>query len=128
MLSPDLTGAFDENVPFGIRQDPGALMMISDVAYDLFMTFNVLRLAFYLSQIYRIARDTNRAGAISCSTWILWTAASSSTAVYSFTNQGHITMAWTNGFNALCCAMVIMLTAFKQRQYHAQVRQVSRRQ
>ena len=92
-------------------------MTISDVTYDLFTVFNALRLAFYLSQIYRIARVPGVAGAISYSTWILWTAANSSTAIYSFSNLGDITTAWTSGLNALCCAIVITLTAFKQRQY-----------
>ena len=96
-------------------------MMISDVAYDLFAVFNALRLVSYLPRIYKIARDTTGAGTISYSTWILWTAANSSTAIYSLTNLGDITLAWTNGLNALCCTIVITLTAFKQRQYHARI-------
>ena len=102
-------------------------MTISDVAYDFLTVFNALRLASYLPQIYKIARDTTGAGAISYSTWILWTAANSSTAIYSLTNPGHITLAWTNGLNALCCATVIALTAFKQRQYHARIGQIPQR-
>jgi hypothetical protein len=119
MLSPDLTGVFHQNALLGIRQDPGARMTISDVAYDLLTVFNAVRLVSYLLQIYKIARDTTGAGAISYSTWILWTAANSSTAIYSLTNPGHITLALTNGLNALCCAIVITLIAFKQRQYRA---------
>jgi hypothetical protein len=87
------------------------------------MAFNAVRLVSYLLQIYKIARDTTSAGAISYSTWILWTAAISSTAIYSLTNPGGITLAWTNGLNALCCTIVITLTAFKQRQYHAGIPQ-----
>ena len=98
-----------------IRQDTGARMMISDVAYDLFTVFHALRLVCYLPQIYKIARDTSGAVAISYSTWILWAAANSLTAIYSFTGPGHIMLAWINGLNALCCATVIVLTAFKQR-------------
>src|SRR5258708_34424584 len=97
MLPPDLTGAFHENAPFRIRQDPGARMLISDGAYGLFAVFNALRLVSYLPRIYKIARDTTGAGTISYSTWILWTAANSSTAIYSLTNLGDITLAWTNG-------------------------------
>ena len=53
-------------------------MMISDIAYDLFTVFNALRLICYLQQIYKIARDTTGARAISYPTWILSTAANSS--------------------------------------------------
>jgi hypothetical protein len=95
-------------------------MTISDVVCDLFTVFDVLRLAFYLPQIYKIARGTSGAWIISYSTWILWTVANSSTAIY-VTNVGNVTPAWTNGLNALCCAIAITLTAFKQRQYHAQL-------
>jgi hypothetical protein len=127
MLSPDLTGAFHENALFGIRQDPGARMMISDVAYNLFTVFNALRLVCYLRQIYKIARETTGAGAISYPIWILRTAANSWTAIYSLTNLGDITLAWTYGLNALCCTIVIALTAFKQRQYHARIGQIPQR-
>jgi len=127
MLSPDLTGAFHRNAPFGIRQNPDARMTISDVAYDFLTVFNALRLASYLPQIYKIARDTTDAGAISYSTWILWTAANSSTAIYALTHPGDITLAWIYGLNALCCTIVIALTAFKQRQYHARIGQIPQR-
>ena len=97
MLPPDLTGAFHENAPFGNQKDTGARMMISDVAYDLFTVFHALRLVCYLPQIYKIARDTTGAVAISYSTWILWAAANSLTAIYAFTGPGHIMLAWTMG-------------------------------
>jgi uncharacterized protein with PQ loop repeat len=92
-------------------------MMSSDIVYDLFTVCNTLRLVSYLPQMYKIARDTSGASAISYSTWILWTAANGSTAIYSFTNLGDITLAWTNGVNALCCTAVITLTAFKRRRF-----------
>ncbi|MCA6106754.1 PQ-loop domain-containing transporter [Bradyrhizobium cenepequi] len=97
-------------------------MTPSDIAYYLFTIFNALRLISYLPQIYKIAHDTNGASAISYSTWFLWIAANGSTAVYSFSNLGDITMGLTNGFNALCCVIVVALTAFKHRQSHSQVR------
>jgi hypothetical protein len=96
-------------------------MMISDIAYDLFTGFNALRLVCYLQQIYKIARNSTGVRAISYPTWTLWTAANSSTAIYSFTHPGGITLAWIYGLNALCCTIVIALTAFRQRQYHARL-------
>ncbi|WP_027578062.1 hypothetical protein [Bradyrhizobium sp. Ai1a-2] len=97
-------------------------MMFSDVAYYLFTFFNALRIVSYLPQIYKIAHDANGASAISYSTWFLWTAANGSTAVYSFSNLGDISLALTNGFNALCCAVVVALTAFKHRRCHSGMR------
>jgi hypothetical protein len=99
-------------------------MMISDIAYDLFTVFNALRLVCYLQQIYKIACDTTGVRTISYPTWMLWTAANSSTAIYSLTHPGNITLAWIYGLNALCCAIVIALTALKQRQYHAPIGQI----
>ncbi|MGX9426548.1 MULTISPECIES: hypothetical protein [Bradyrhizobium] len=96
--------------------------MFSDVTYYLFTVFNALRVISYLPQIYRIAHDTNGASAISYSTWFLWTAANGSTAVYSFSNLGDMTLGLTNGFNALCCAIVVGLTAVKHRQFQSQIR------
>jgi PQ loop repeat len=90
--------------------------MFDGVAYYSFTICNGLRLVSYLPQIHRIARDTNGASAISYSTWMLWLVANASTAVYSFSNLGDATMAWVNGLNALCCAIVIILTAYKRRQ------------
>jgi hypothetical protein len=96
-------------------------MKFTDLAYYLFTFFNALRLISYLPQIYKIARDNNGASVISYSTWLLWTAANGSTAVYSLSNLGDVTLALTNGFNAVCCVMVVALTAYKQRWSAAQM-------
>lgn len=87
----------------------------AEVAYYSFMICNGLQLVSYLPQIHKIARDTNGASAISYSTWTLWLVANATTAIYSGYNLGDATMAWTNALNALCCAIVIILTAFKRR-------------
>lgn len=91
--------------------------MFEDVVYYLFTISNGLRLVSYIPQIHKIARDTKGASAISYSTWILWLFANATTAVYSISNLGDATMAWVNGLNALCCVIVIILTAFKRRQF-----------
>jgi hypothetical protein len=90
--------------------------MFDAVVYYLFTISNALRIVSYLPQIHKIARDTHGASAISYSTWVLWLAANASTALYSISNLGDATMAWVNGLNALCCVIVIILTAFKRRQ------------
>jgi uncharacterized protein YjiS (DUF1127 family) len=91
--------------------------MSQAVVYYLFTISNVLRLVSYVPQIHKIARDTHGASAISYSTWILWLVANGTTAVYSISTLGDATMAWVNGLNALCCVIVIILTAFKRRQF-----------
>jgi hypothetical protein len=93
------------------------MMSFLDVSYDLFTVFNTLRVVSYVPQMYKIARDTGGATAISYSTWILWTGANGSTAIYSFTSLGDLTLAWTNGLNTLCCIGVIALTALKRRRF-----------
>jgi hypothetical protein len=93
-----------------------ATKMFDVVVYYSFTVTNALRLVSYLPQIHRIALDAHGASAISYSTWSLWLAANASTAVYSMSNLGDITMAWVNGLNALFCAIVIVVTAFKRRQ------------
>ena len=45
-----------------------------------------LRIVSYVPQIIRVARDRNGASAISCPTWLLWTGAHDSTAMYAATN------------------------------------------
>jgi hypothetical protein len=97
-------------------------MFFEVVSYYSFTLFNVLRLVSYLPQIHKITRDTGGATAISYSTWILWLAANASTAVYSGYNLGDAPMAWVNGLNALCCAIVIIVTAVKRRQFRSQSR------
>jgi hypothetical protein len=96
-------------------------MMFDDVVYYAFTICNALRLVSYLPQIHKVARDTNGASAISYSTWILWLAANATTAVYSASTLGDATLAWTNGLNALGCAVVIALTVFKRRQLPLQI-------
>jgi hypothetical protein len=91
----------------------------ADVAYYSFTICNTLRVVSYLPQIHTIARDTHGASAISYSTWILWTAANATTALYSGYNLGDAIMAWTNWLNALCCIIVIILTRLKRRRFHS---------
>ena len=94
--------------------------MLEALAYYSFTICNALRLVSYLPQMYTIARDTNGASAISYSSYVLWLAANASTAVYAISNLGDATLAWINGLNAVCCAVVIAQTAFKRHQFHSQ--------
>ena len=100
--------------------------MFGEVVYYSFTICNGLRLVSCLPQIHTIARDTNGASAISYSTRILWLAANATTAAYSAYNLSDASMAWTNGLNALCCAIVISVTAFKRQRFLSRSRTIRR--
>lgn len=97
--------------------DPeGAGVTVADLAFYLFSFFNGLRVFSYLPQIVRVVRDTQGAAAISYSTWGLWTAANASTALYAAVSLRDSALAQINALNALFCAIVIGVTAFKRHQ------------
>jgi hypothetical protein len=89
---------------------------MADLAFYLFSFFNGLRVFSYLPQIVRVMRDTQGAVAISYSTWVLWTAANASTALYAAVSLQDIALAQINALNALFCAIVIGVTAFKRHR------------
>jgi hypothetical protein len=91
-------------------------MTLADISLLLFTAFNGLRIVSYVPQIVRVARDANGASAISYSTWGMWLAANSSTSLYAFVNIADQMMGVINLVNALCCAIVIGLTAYKRKR------------
>ena len=90
-------------------------MTLGDLSFYLFTLFNGLRVVSYLPQILRVARDENGASAISYTTWLLWTGANATTGLYAGVNLGDPMLAAINWLNAVCCALVIALTAWKRR-------------
>ncbi|TIU89340.1 MAG: hypothetical protein E5V74_11665 [Mesorhizobium sp.] len=90
-------------------------MTLGDLSFCLFTLFNGLRVVSYLPQILRVARDENGASAISYTTWLLWTGANATTGLYAGVNLDDPMLAAINWLNAVCCALVIVLTAWKRR-------------
>jgi DMSO reductase anchor subunit len=90
-------------------------MELSSVALALFTVFSAARIFSYLPQIQKVARDTHGATAISYSTWLLWTGANISTALYAITNLDDMYLAVVNALYAGCCVTVILLTMAKRR-------------
>jgi hypothetical protein len=89
-------------------------MLIAEATWLAFAAFSGLRTISYVPQIVRIAKDRNGASAISYSTWLLWTGANTTTAMYAATNLNDVWLAYVSAIYALCCSVVIGLTAFKR--------------
>jgi hypothetical protein len=89
-------------------------MLTSEATWLAFAAFRGLRTISYVPQIVRIARDPNGASAISYPTWLLWTGANTATAMYAATNLNDVWLAYVSVIYALCCMVVIVLTAFKR--------------
>ena len=100
-------------------------MYLPELTLAAFSIFNVLRLGSYLPQIIRIARDEDGAKAISYSTWAIWIGANASTAAYAVVNIGDLTLFFVSAVNALCCAIVVGLTAYKRGLVHRAERAVT---
>jgi hypothetical protein len=89
-------------------------MTLPEVTLGAFGIFSALRIISYLPQIHKVARDTNGASAISYSTWVLWTGSNLSTGLYAAINLGDRLLAACSGLYALCCVVVITITAIKR--------------
>jgi hypothetical protein len=92
----------------------GFTMLITEATWLAFAAFSGLRIFSYIPQILRIASDRNGASAISYATWVLWTCANASTAAYATINLGDLWLAAVSSVFALCCLVVIALTAIKR--------------
>jgi hypothetical protein len=74
----------------------------------------------------RIAKDRSGASAISYPTWLLWTGANVTTAMYAATNLNDAWLAFVSSIYAVCCIVVMALTAIK-RSAHRRTKTMSSR-
>jgi hypothetical protein len=86
-------------------------MLVSEATWVPLAAFSGLRTTSYVPQMVRIARDRSRAPAISHPTWLLWTGANVATAMYAATNLNDVRLAFVSSIYALCCLVVVALTA-----------------
>jgi hypothetical protein len=91
-------------------------MTLPEACLVAFTTFSGLRLVSYFPQIYKVARDHSGASAISYVTWALWTGCHISTGLYAAVNLSDLLLAASSVLYALCCLMVIALTATKRHR------------
>jgi uncharacterized membrane protein len=93
-------------------------MLGTEATWLAFAAFSGLRTISYVPQIIRIAKDCSGASAISYPTWLLWTGANVTTATYAATNLNDAWLAFVSSIYAVCCIVVIALTAIKRLAAH----------
>jgi hypothetical protein len=89
-------------------------MTAADVTLAVFTLFNSLRFLAYLPQIATAMRDTSGARAISSGTWALFLASHASAMAYAIENLGDWKMASMFLANAVGCAAILLITAWKR--------------
>jgi hypothetical protein len=89
-------------------------MTLANLAFAAFTLCNSARVLAYVPQIIRAARDSNRASAISLTTWNLFAASNFSTSVYAVVQLGDWTMAGVFAANTLFCLAIVGITAWKR--------------
>lgn len=90
-------------------------MTAADLSLIAFATCNVLRIAAYFPQMFKLARHPGAAASFSHATWALFTAANASTAVYAGLVLGDGVLAVVHAFSAVCCGALIALALWRCR-------------
>lgn len=101
-------------------------MQLSDLTLFGFLALGGLRVVSYIPQIIRVSRDDNGASAISYSTWSMWTCANVATGLYAIVNLKDLYLAAVSGVYAICCIVVISLTATKRARHRTWQRHAAR--
>jgi hypothetical protein len=95
-------------------------MSAADVALLLFTACNSARIMAYVPQLFRVARDSDGARAISYLTWVLFAISNLSTVGYALFVVHDLRIAAVFGANAISCAAIVAITAYKRvRVSHA---------
>jgi hypothetical protein len=90
-------------------------MTTAELSLVAFATCNVLRIAAYFPQMFKLARHPGAAASFSYATWALFTAANTSTAVYAGVVLGDEVLGAVHAFSALCCSTLIGLALWRGR-------------
>jgi hypothetical protein len=89
-------------------------MRVADITLAVFTFFNSLRFLAYVPQIGRAIKDQGGAEAISFGTWALFLVSHASAMAYAIENQSDWTMACVFLGNALGCAIILVIAAYKR--------------
>jgi hypothetical protein len=90
-------------------------MTTADLSLIVFAACNVLRIAAYIPQMFKLARHPGAAASFSYATWVLFTVANLSTAVYAGVVLGDDALGVVHAFSALCCGALIGLALWRCR-------------
>jgi uncharacterized protein with PQ loop repeat len=100
----------------------------AEVALVVFTACNTARVFAYLPQIVKISQDNQGAAAISYTTWGLFGVSHLSTVAYAVLVVDDWRMAAVFAANTMCCAIIVVLTAWKRASFRsAQAQSLSRR-
>jgi hypothetical protein len=89
-------------------------MTSAEIAVTLFAACNSARVVAYIPQVVSVARAADGARAISCLTWCSFTIANLSTVSYALFFLSDWRTAAIFGANAVCCLVIVGLTAYKR--------------
>lgn len=92
------------------------LMVAVTIANAVFTT---CRIAAHVPQLIAVVRDRCGASAISVGSWILFTLANASNAVYALVMAGDWTMFGINGISTISCAAIAIVAWIKQARFRA---------
>ena len=102
-------------------------MTSAELVLAMFAICNSVRVFAYLPQIIAVARDQGGARAISYTTWGLFAISHFSTVAYAIVVANDWRMASVFVANALCCLLIVALTAWKRALFTAAQRLVASR-
>src|SRR5262249_8267658 len=92
-------------------------MVIADVTVAAFPLCNSLSVGAYVPQVATALRDRSGAQAISFGTWGLFLVSHASATAYAFVNKHDWAMASMFLFNAMGCAVILLVAAWKRGQH-----------
>jgi hypothetical protein len=98
------------------------MLAATDVIIVVFTATNCLRIAAYLPQILRLARDDSGAAAVSCCTWFIFLISNISTGIYAAMVLNDRQMAVIFLANAICSGVILILALVRRRRPHPHVR------
>lgn len=92
----------------------------ADLAMFAFTAINSVRVIAYVPQIMRVARDTDGAQAISCTTWIMFALSHLSAVAYAMLTVDDRWMAMVFAANFIASTSILTLTLYKRghTQHH----------
>ncbi len=82
----------------------------------IFTFCNVIRIVAYIPQMLCIARDRHGASSISFTSWTLFAVSHVATALYALLLLSDWWLAVNFAANAVCCAIILVLTSAKRRE------------